>query len=251
MDGKVLVLCGEKPTINEYGDRLDENSNLLEKIGEKYYNVADEEVEVDEHKRIISGMNLLNEISTDATKGDILFVNWDTVLSTDLLPLQEMIFYANSIEPIPPNVILGISKNPSIMKKAYGDRLMLIDSHNLRPQIDYSFQATNDFLQLFSRTLSKHMVATVLPAFPKSDSPEVNAVRSRFIESWRNINRIRSKRLNHDNEELIEVADPISYDNFAEVYERASAEMQKVISKPYWFEKTIHNKEYIEPGGRD
>ena len=39
--------------------------------------------------------------------------------------------------------------------------------------------------------------------------------------------------------------------NFAEVYERASAEMQKVISKPYWFEKTIDNKEDMEPGGRD
>ena len=251
MDGKVVVLCGEKPTINEYGDRLDENSNLLEKIGEKYYNVADEEVYVDEHKCIISGMNLLNPIATEATNRDILFVNWETVLSTDLQPLQEMIAYANSTEQIPPKVILDISKNPSIIKKAYGDRLMLLDDHNLRPQIDYQFQAMDDFLQLFSRSLSKNMVVTVLPAFPNSDSPEVNKARARFIESWRNVNRIRASKASHSDEELIEVADPINYDNFEEIYERASEEMQKVISKPYWFETTKKTFNDEGPGGRD
>ena len=251
MDGKVLVLCGERPTINEYGDRLDENSNLLQKIDGKYYNLSDEEVEVDEHKNVINGMTLLNEISTDATNSDILFVDWETILSTDLQPLQEMIAYANSTEPIPPKVILNSSKNPSMLKKAYTDRLMLIDSHNIRPRIDYQFQAMDDFLQLFSRTLSKHMVATVLPAFAKSDSPEVNAARARFIKSWETVNEIRASKYSNSNEDLIEVAEPIEYENFEEVYERASEEMQKVISRPYWFETTKNTLDDKEPGGRE
>ena len=158
---------------------------------------------------------------------------------------------ARSPEKLTPQEILEIGKGKSLIEKAYMERLLLIDRFGGRPSIDYQFQAMDDFLQLFSRTLSKHMVATVLPAFPKSDSPEVNAARARFIKSWETVNEIRASKYSNSNEDLIEVAEPIEYENFEEVYERASEEMQKVISRPYWFETTKNTLDDKEPGGRE
>ena len=36
MDGKLLVLCGERPTINENGERIDKKGHLLINKGKKY-----------------------------------------------------------------------------------------------------------------------------------------------------------------------------------------------------------------------
>lgn len=84
MEGKLLVLCGERPTINETGKRIDENGNLLLKRDEKYLNTDEEEVEVDEHKIIINGMDLLNPMITESVEPSILYVDWETVIPSDI-----------------------------------------------------------------------------------------------------------------------------------------------------------------------
>lgn len=64
MDGKLLVLCGERPTIDENGRRIDEKGQLLTKQGNEYRDIDGNVVQVDEHKKVISGMDLLNSMET-------------------------------------------------------------------------------------------------------------------------------------------------------------------------------------------
>ena len=51
MDGKLLVLCGERPTIDENGRRIDEKGQLLTKQGNEYRDIEGNVVQVDEHKK--------------------------------------------------------------------------------------------------------------------------------------------------------------------------------------------------------
>lgn len=138
MDGKLLVLCDERPTINSYRERIDENGDVLRKENGKYYNVNNQEVDIDEHKEIISGMELLNNINTPAINdSDILFVDWNTVVSSNIELLTEMKRLSENQETIIFKDILTNGKNESITEKAYYDILFEIDRISNRPCIDY------------------------------------------------------------------------------------------------------------------
>lgn len=142
MDGKLLVLCGERPTINSHGAPIDEKGNVIYDDRPR-----------DSHKRVISGMNLLNPMRTEALESDILFVDWETIVTSDIEPLQQMKMYAFSTEPIPTQMILDSDKNPSLMKRAHMNRLMQLEKCFARPSIDYGFQAMDDFMQLFTEAI--------------------------------------------------------------------------------------------------
>ena len=248
MDGKLIVLCGERPTINEYGERIDEQANLLIKKQDKYFNINGEEIKVDEHKKVINGNDLLNDMMTESTEPDMIFVDWETIIPSNIEPLQEMIAYSRTTQKIPAQIILDSGKNQSIMKRVHMNRLLLIDKSQERPCIDYPLQAMEDFLQLFSTTLEKNGVVSILPTFPNSDDESINKSRLKLIQAWKNKNEIDAK---YKGKTLIDVLDPMSYDEFGEIYIKASNEMLNIISKPDWYESEKQGKETEEPGGRD
>ena len=248
MDGKLLVLCGERPTINDERQRIDGNGHLLREKEGKFYNINDEEVYVDTHKDIISGMQLLNPMVIPATETDMLFVDWETVITTDIELLAKMKMLARSPEKLTPQEILEIGKGKSLIEKAYMERLLLIDRFGGRPSIDYQFQAMDDFMSLFSEAAENKGVVTVLPAFPESDSEEVNRARRKWIDSW---NFTQDTKAKIRGKEPIELANSIVYSNFGQLRETAQEELFKIYDKPYFFEKRNLSQDDEEPGGRD
>lgn len=251
MDGKLLVLCDERPTINEHGGRIDEKGSLLAQQENKWFNFEGKEIEVDPYKKVISAIDLLNEMMTETTEPDILFVDWETVVPSDISQLQQMKLYAQSTEEIPPQMLFDAAvKNPSLMKRAHYDRLISIDNMRMRPSFDYGPQAMDDFLGLFSRALSLNMIVSVLPTFSVQQAADVTNARWRVLQTWKNKNQMMSE---HRNEPKVEVLQPMQYKDFGEIYIRAKDEMLKIISKPYLFEEknTTTDPEEGDPGGRD
>lgn len=245
MDGKLLVLCGERPTINKYGARIDENGNMLLERNGKYIDINEKELEVDIHKKIISGIDLLDDMMTESTEPDILFVDWESIITSDIGPLKEMIKYAQTTEKIPPQLILDSEKNPSLMKKAHINRLLQIDKSNERPSYDYGCLAMEDFMQLFSKTIEKNGIVSILLTFPNQENSKINQARYRIMQSWKNRNEMKAKL---KREEKVDILQPMNYDSFGEIYIRAHEEMLKIMSKPDWYEK---NNQDEELGGRD
>jgi len=231
MDGKLLVLCSERPTVDDYGNLIDEKRNLLSKNEDgKYINVEFEEVEVDENKRVVNAMDLILPVIPESIRDyDIIYADWETVITSNIEPLQEMTAYSRTEERIPVKLILDSGHNSSMIRKAYSETLTEID----RPSIDYSFIAMDNFMRLFSNSLHNNDVVTVLPAFSNSDSPEVVRARSRFLESFKYNEEMKAK-LNRT--QAISVLPSLSYKNFGEVHAKAQDEMIKIITKPYFFE---------------
>lgn len=238
MDGKVLVICSEKPTVNEYGDRIDEKGQVLRKDeNDNWINIDYETVEVDEHKRVINAMDLILPIEPESIRdsSSILFANWDSIIPSNIEKLQEMISCSASTDQIQPGQILDWGKFSNMMSKAHFDRLMAIDELNLRPCIDYRFQAMDDFMKLFSETLEKHMIATVIPAFSIRDAEDSVKARIKLVQGWKNSNDIMAQMKGN---KRIKVAQPIMYQELSEIYKIADKEMMEIISAPYDFEES-------------
>lgn len=238
MDGKLLVLCGERPTINENGERIDKKGHLLINKGKKYLNKKGEEVKVNKHKQIISGMDLLSTYMTESIKPDMLFVDWETIVTSDLEPLYEMIKYAESEEIIPPELIFDAQKNESIMKKAHLDTLLQKDKHSERPSFDYKFEAMENFMQMFSSAITDNRIVSILPAYSTKDDDEINRARMKLLESLKY--RMETKfKLGQGPK--INVLDSIYYSDYGKVHEKAIIEMMRIISEPDWYEQSTQS----------
>lgn len=236
MEGKVLVLCSEKPTINEYCDRIDENGHLLKKDeNNKWSNIDFDSVEVDEDKRVINAMDLVLPIEPESIRdsGSILFANWDSIIPSNIEKLQEMISCSANVDQIQPKQILDWGEFSSMMSKAHFDRLMTIEKLGLRPCVDYTFQAMNDFMILFSDTLEKHMICTVIPAFSTRDSEDIVKARIKLIKGWEYSNKMMAQTKGRKG---IKVIEPVMYEDLREITKLADKEMVEIISAPYDFE---------------
>lgn len=167
MDGKLLVLCGERPTINSQGDLIDEEGYICQKRGRTYFNYKGEPVQVDEHKNVINSLDLLNPMTTESINRNVLFVDWDTILPSDVKPLIEMKRYALSTESIPPEFILKQGESDSIMKRAYFDMLMFIDKVGQRPLMNYGLRSMEVFMRTFLGAIINNRITAILPGMPK------------------------------------------------------------------------------------
>lgn len=236
MEGKVLVICSESPTINEYGERIDEKGHLLKK--DKTGNWIDidfNSVEVDENKRVINTMDLVLPMEPESIRdsGSVLFANWESVIPSDIGNLQEMIRCSTGVDGIQPEQILDWGKFSSMMSKAHFDRLMTIEKLGLRPCVDYRFQAMNDFMKLFSETLEKHMICTVIPAFSTRDAEDTVKARIKLMKGWESSNKMISQT---KGKKTIKLTEPVMYENLGEVARLADKEMIEIVSAPYDFE---------------
>ena len=236
MEGKVLVICSEEPTINEYGERIDEKGRLLKKDETgNWIDIDFNSVEVDENKRVINTMDLVLPMEPESIRdsGSVLFANWESVIPSNIEKLQEMIRCSTNVEQIQPEQILDWGEFSSMMTKAHFDRLMAIEDLGLRPCVDYSFQAMNDFMKLFSETLEKHMICTVIPAFSTRDAEDTVKARIKLIQGWKFSNKMMSQT---KGKKAIKVTEPVMYENLREVTRLADKELIEIISAPYDFE---------------
>ncbi|MBQ3145182.1 MAG: hypothetical protein IJB90_01130 [Clostridia bacterium] len=236
MEGKVLVICSEEPTVNEYGERIDGKGRLLKKDETgNWIDIDFNSVEVDENKRVINTMDLVLPMEPESIRdsGSVLFANWESVIPSNIEKLQEMIRCSADVEQIQPEQILDWGAFSSMMTKAHFDRLMAIEDLGLRPCIDYSFQAMNDFMKLFSETLEKHMICTVIPAFSTRDAKDTVKARIKLIQGWNFSNKMMSQT---KGKKTIKVTEPVMYENLEEVTRLADKELIEIISAPYDFE---------------
>ena len=238
MDGKLLVLCGERPTIDENGRRIDEKGQLLTKQGNEYRDIDGNVVQVDEHKKVISGMDLLNPMETEATKLNILYVDWETIIgSGDGEPLQEMKHYAEIVDKLPARITLKGMEEPSLLKKAHWDTLMEIDRYGQRPTHSYKFKAMEQFEKMFSDVMQKNGIVSILLALPVEDGEDVNQRRMKLLRSW----NYAQKSLQAPRK--VEVLSQLSYTTYGEVYKKAQDEMMKIYEKPGWNQQPGEDEE--------
>ena len=128
MDGRLLVLCDEDVTLNSYNERVDKNWNLLRKIHDGSYDDMNlKKVEVDEHKNVISAIDLIMPEETESTANrDILYVNWETVVPQDIEYLQKLVQYSTTTQPLSEEMLReGLKQRDSIMKELMRKHFML------------------------------------------------------------------------------------------------------------------------------
>lgn len=226
MDEKLLVLCGERPTIDENGRRIDEKGQLLTKRENEYRDIDGNVVQVDEHKKVISGMDLLNPIETEATRPNILYVDWETIIGSDGQSLQEMKHYAEIVDKLPARITLKGMEEPSLLKKAHWDTLMQMDRYGERPSNSYKFRAMEQFEELFSKVMQTNGIVSILPALPVEDGEDVNQRRMKLLKSW-DYGQKSSQRIRK-----VEVLQPILYKTYDEVYKKVQDDIKEKYAKP-------------------
>ncbi len=244
MDGKLLVLCSERPTINETGDL---KGHLLKKDGKQYFDTEGNEVNVEAGKRVFSAIDLLLPIVTpDGSRdgSDIFFVDWETVAPSNTEQLEELTSYAPPTVELPIQRMFKLTEKPNLAKRAYINRLCelknaqreMIKGGKLDETLfgmDYGFLAMDDFLKSFSKAITNSGVVSILPAFSKSDSQKVIDDRFKILQAWKYQNDMESKL---GRAPKIDIAKPVLYGDFAELREKASEEMIKIYSKPEFLE---------------
>lgn len=234
MDGRLLVLCDEDVTLNSYNERVDKEGNLLRKMDDgSYEDMHLNKVEVDEHKDVISAIDLIMPIQTQSIENrDILFVNWETVVPQDIEYLQKLVLYSRSTEPLPVEMLQeGLKQKDSIMKRAHEKTFHAMQDQ--RPSLDYGYISIEEFMRSLYDMIEKQGIVRVLPCYCKETNSEVKIARQRILNTFMDRNEMNAK---NGNESKIKIIEPIEYKEFGEVYVRAKEEMMKIYSAPDWYD---------------
>ncbi len=208
MDGKILVLCDEDVTLDEYGNRIGE----------------------DEHKNIISCLELdLPEQTENVKNNAIYFVDWKTFMPEDLS-------YLVSVERVgtgqdqenKEQVLLKALEAKSLMEKSY------VDSLETSPRIDYPHVAMNNYFNRFTNLLEQNRISRVLPCHAKKTDESQILARRKVLTSWDYRNKTFLEANGNCITKAVEttVLSEMRYDNFAEIYNRAHDEAFKTIGFP-------------------
>ena len=229
MEGKILVLCDKRPTVNEYGKRIDEKGNTIEKVNGKWLDVHGKEIEVDEFEKVIDGMELLSKNITENTGSNIIYVDWETIIPSDIEPLQKMKYYAQTSQHIEPGLVSkNMKSKQSFMKKAHMDRLIYIDKNKMRPCLDYGVIAMEDFMQLFSRALELNRIVSILPTFSDKCPEEIKRARMKLLNLFRHRNEMKAK---YGQENKYDILEPEICENFKDIYSRAYDEIMRMLDE--------------------
>lgn len=203
MDGKILVLCDEDVTLDEYGNRIGE----------------------DEYKNIISCLELDLPEQTENTKNHaIYFVDWKTFIPEDLS-------YLVSVERVgigKDQVLSELLEPKSFMEKVY------VDSLETAPRIDYPHVAMNNYFNRFTNLLEQNRILRVLPCHArKTDETEI-LTRRKILASWNYRNSTFLKVKGNSITRAIDatILSEMIYDQFGEIYNRAHDEVFKIMGLP-------------------
>lgn len=215
MDGKLLVFCDEDVTLDEYGNRINNDFN----------------------KDIISCLELDLHTETENTLNrDIFFVNWNTFIpnSLDFLNSARTIGSIGTDDKTQADLIFEGMKRKSLMEKS------CLDSMGKGLRIDFSLVAMNDFLNRFTDLLEKNRIVQVLPCYSKNQDKSVILNRRKILQTWNDRNQTF---LNANCPTITKgidakILDGIGYEEFSEVYIKAKDQMMKILSMPYFTENS-------------
>ncbi len=230
MDGKLLVLCDERPTIDEWENPIDQRGNILNKC--------------DECKRVINGLDLMNPMQTDSTDTDIIYADWETIVTSQIEPLMQMKQYAFSQESLPPKLLMENAVDKSLMQKSYFDTLLQLDKSGERPRIDYGMLAMETFLNTFCNAISMNRILSIYPTFSENQDKKVISARMNILGAIGYKNKFRA---NKHQERIVNILNPIIYKKYGEVVSKAKDEILKIYNMPEFFKET----EDDELEGRD
>lgn len=234
MDGRLLVFCDEDVTLNSYNERVDKNGNLLRKIHDgSYEDMNLKKVEVDEHKNVISAIDLIMPEETESIANrDILYVNWETVVPQDIEYLQKLVQYSTTTHPLSEEMLReGLKQRDSIMKRAHEETFHAIQDE--RPSFDYRFIAMDYFMRRLYDMMANQGIVKVLPCYSQNTEPDIRTARQRILNSFMSRNRMYAK---NGDETEIKIIEPIEYEKFGQVYVKANDEMLKILSEPDWYD---------------
>lgn len=221
MDGRLLVFCDEDVTLDESGNRLND----------------------DIHKDILSSLELDLPMETDnLCNRDILFIDWKTFIPENLEFLNSVKFVGtrSADYETQSKLLFESMKVNSLMEKT------CLDSVKKGPRIDFPQVAMNDFLNKFTELLEKNRIVQVLPCYSRNQDESITLNRRRIMQTWNDRNQTF---LNADCPTITKsintkILDGIEYEEFGEVYRKASNQMMEIMSKPNF----IGNMEEQEVG---
>ena len=238
MEGKLLVLCDETPTINEWGQRIDKEGNVLKEKNGKFINTKEEVVEVDIHKRVINVMDLFKNMITPSIDTDIIYVDWNTIIPEDLDFLSRVAKNAIREGQIDSQILLDSMKyeNQNLMSKAHLETLKQAKQTKNSPSLDYKFKSMDNFIKLFTDMLEKNEITAILPTF-SNEKEEMKATRNRIFQAWRY--QYKFEKESKGSKNLIKILPEKTYSKYEEVYKEA--QKQKLESM-----KEDEENEYFE-----
>lgn len=232
MDKKLLVLCDESPTIDEYGNRIDEKGNLIQRdTFEKY----EQESIMDKHKEVISILDLYVDIETKSTQNrDIFFVDWKTLIPEDLEFMQNIKQYG-TIGGSNMDFVQLMKQQMSHNQLSLLERTALDSiSQQSQPRIDFPLIAMNCFLENFTSVLQKSRIGTILPTFSQKVQSQQCENRRKILKTWNDRNRtlLQANQLTINNKTKCNVLPIMEYQDFGEIYKKAQEEMLKIFELP-------------------
>ncbi len=224
MDGKVLVLCDEKP--GDYGR----------------YSIKDSKF-------------LVSPIKDPEDDPERLFICWDSIIPEDRSFIEACKHYARTLEKPAPDFMLsqkgstdsasGTIKG-SVQEQAYLDRYLSnmdmltrvkaqggdVYGEAIEIGMQYPLDANSYFFQEFSRLLNMNGVVRVLPTYSLNTEPNIARYRADMLEAWKMQNQYMGR-----NKAYAKVVSPMTYSDFGEVYTRAGDELLTVYSLPIFGEE--------------
>lgn len=229
MDGKLLILCDERP-----GDY------------EKYS---------------VKDIYYLRDVMIDPQDDpDRLFVCWDAIIPQDRSFIEGCMHYGTTYDSMPvdfplkqtgmtdgthgtikgsiqeDSYINAVLSNIQILRetaKSGGD----VRGEAMDLAVQLQLQATQAFLEAFSAMLNKKGVVRILVAHKNDVNAELLRYRMALLSAWENQNRFMGK--NASGAKLVE---SMVYEDFGQVYSRSIDEMMKIYSLPVFGEENEERK---------
>ncbi len=223
MDGKLLILCDEDPRDEE---RLT--------IRDKYF--------------------LVSEMWDPEDNTDMLFVSFDALIPEDRTFIKQCRYYASFRgQPAADFPLTQRGKtNPkygtirgSIQEQSYLNTYLRYVTHikdiqqigedaqaeMLDLACQYPFLANANFFFDFSDILSKHGIVRILPAFKKGRNQDFVKYRQLLLKAWSEQNKFSGAH-----KAYASLLEPFCYDEFGELYSKASEELMNIMSLPVFGE---------------
>lgn len=223
MDGKLLILCDEDPR--------------------------------DEERLTIRDKNfLVSEMWDPEDNTDLLFVSFDALIPQDRTFIEQCKVYGSFRDkPATDFPLTQRGKtNPkygtihgSIQEESYLNTYFWfvervkeaqrkgedVRAEMLELAFQYQYYATAFFYRDFSNILQKNGVVRILPAFKKGGDKHFDNYRKTLLQGWVDQNEVFRKYRAYTS-----LLEPFYYDNFAELYSKASDELMNIMSMPMFGE---------------
>lgn len=179
-----------------------------------------------------------------------LYVCWDSIIPENQEYIEKCLYYGTTYDEMPADFIIRQKGkidpkhgniNNSIEEDSYiralTDNLAIIREcaksgedyrgYAMDLAVQYPFKAMSQFFYDFSSILNSNGVVRILLAH-KSNTPEsIIMMREKLLEAWKNQNEVM-----HEQASIAKILEPMVYEDFGEVYVRASDEMMKIYSLP-------------------